>query len=809
MTPSTIAEFLHWLRPNGRGVTLTAIIPDGKTTTKTFTDYAEAQGWALRLNEAGQNLYFTPQPTRHPVSKKPTKEDIASVEFLFVDLDPRTGEDFESERARLRGMLNGGLQEKGYPATSITTSSGNGYNALWRLAEPILLDGDCDKIAIAEGYTREMVNRLGGDVGTHNIDRILRLPFTRNYPNKTKRAKGREPTEAKVYDCPSDEAYPLAAFPAPVVAPAPTSSRKHVRSTQERGSVPAGPYGVVELKEWSTQHGKRLPDTALAALVHGELLTDDDGKRVYQSGSEPTWAVCCGLARAGVPDELIVAAILDKNNGGAAHVLRQQKPTPYAWAQVTKARAAVEAEIGALSDDDVLIEMNQLHAVVVQGKVRVLSWIETQPKDDLEPSDFAGRLVVDLQSFDDFRNRYRNKPVVVGFDKLGNPKTMGRGAWWLDHERRREIKGLCFKPGAEAEIDGFQNLWRGWAVEPNPGDWSKMREHVRTILASGNEEHADYILKWTAWAVQNPARQAEVALVFRGGRGVGKGIFARAINDLFGQHGLHVRSSKHLTGDFNLHLRDCCLMFADEAIAPGDKGAESRLKGLITEPQLLIEGKGDNAIMAPNYLHIVMASNEKWVVPAGDDERRFAAFDVSDARQQDQSYFRSIAAETLNGGLAAMLYDLLNMDLGEWHPRQNVPQTDALRRQKVESLTGLDAYLFDLLCVGDFPAVETQAKDGPLFVSTNIMRDDAARWLRSRHGEQHVSGNDVSELMVKLGAMKHRKGGGGERGFHLPSLATMRAKWDALKFPAVWPTVAGITEPRPEQGVLSDEKPVF
>ncbi|ODU47648.1 MAG: hypothetical protein ABS96_03360 [Lysobacteraceae bacterium SCN 69-123] len=801
---SEIADFLTRFRPGGPWL-LTAIVPDGDTFTKTFDNVDEAETWALDENAAGRNIYFSVNPTAHALRKKAKKSHIARVEYLHVDLDPYAGEDFNAERERIRKRLNGSLAADGIPPPSFIIDSGGGYQAFWRLVAPIELDGDPAKVEDAERYNIELARKLGGDA-THDVSRIMRLPGTWNIPNATKRAKGRVKAPAKLYDWTTGEPYPLASFKqAPAARADAPAIRKTPSATQKPGPVPAGPYGVAELEAWATANGKQLPGAALKALVHGEQLTDDNGQRIYRSGSEATWAVCCGLARAGVPDELIAAAILDKNNGGAAHVHRQQKPTAYAWMQVRKARAEIEAEADAADNDTILDEMNRLHAVVVQGKVRVLSWVRVEPDD--EHSDLAGRLVVDLQSFEDFRNRYRNKTVVVGLSDNGKPKLMKRGDWWLDHEHRREIRGLVFRPGGDAEINGFQNLWRGWAIEPKPGDWSKMREHVRGVLANGNDENADYILRWTAWAVQNPARQAEVALVFRGGRGVGKGIFARAVKDLFGQHGLHIRSSKHLTGDFNLHLRDCCLMFADEAIAPGDKAAESRLKGLVTEPQLLIEGKGENAVMSPNYLHIVMASNEKWVVPAGDDERRFAVFDVSGARQGDQVYWNALVAELDGGGLAAMLFDLLAMDLGDWHPRRSVPQTDALMRQKVASLTGLDAYLYDLLCVGDFPEVESLQQKGR-FVSTDSLRTAASVWLRSRHGEQHVSGNDVSELMAMLGATKYRRGGGGGRGFLLPSLAAMRAKWDAVKFPADWPVDADADD-TPEQIQLADGKPPF
>jgi Family of unknown function (DUF5906) len=98
---------------------------------------------------------------------------------------------------------------------------------------------------------------------------------------------------------------------------------------------------------------------------------------------------------------------------------------------------------------------------------------------------------------------------------------------------------------------------------------------------------------------------------------------------IFGQHAVHISSADHLAGRFNAHLRDACLLFADESYWPGDKRAEGTLKRLITEPDLLIEPKGRDAVTARNMLHVMMASNEDWIVPAGEHERRFAVFDVS------------------------------------------------------------------------------------------------------------------------------------------------------------------------------------
>ena len=227
-----------------------------------------------------------------------------------------------------------------------------------------------------------------------------------------------------------------------------------------------------------------------------------------------------------------------------------------------------------------------------------------------------------------------------------------------------------------------------------------MQHHIKEVLAGGNEDYARYILCWAAYAVQHPERQAEVALVLMGGRGVGKGVFGRALCQIFGQHSLHINSVERLVGRFNSHLRDCCLLFADEAYWPGNPSHLGVIKALITEPTLAIEQKSVDLADAPNRLHVVMASNEDWVVPAGMDERRFAVFAVSDNHQKDEAYFKALYGQLHSGGLEAMLHDLLAMDLGRWHPRLDVPQTEALLDQKRQSLSPIEQWYDDLLGSG-------------------------------------------------------------------------------------------------------------
>jgi hypothetical protein len=205
--------------------------------------------------------------------------------------------------------------------------------------------------------------------------------------------------------------------------------------------------------------------------------------------------------------------------------------------------------------------------------------------------------------------------------------------------------------------------------------------------------------------LQNPHRPAEVAVVLRGEKGVGKGVIGRALGKLAGQHGIQISSSSLMTGRFNSHMRDCIYLFADEAFWAGDKDGEGQLKRMITEDTLVIEGKGRDAIVTPNMLHIMVASNEDWVVPASADERRFAAFDVSSARRGDRAYFEALQAQIDGGGLAAMLHDLLAAELDRWHPRLDIPKTDALRMQIQQSEDPIRSLFREWLHLGELPGL--------------------------------------------------------------------------------------------------------
>ena len=207
-------------------------------------------------------------------------------------------------------------------------------------------------------------------------------------------------------------------------------------------------------------------------------------------------------------------------------------------------------------------------------------------------------------------------------------------------------------------------------LSPSRGSWKRLQDHILNVVCSGNTEHRDWLMGWMARLVQRPGEQGEVAVVMRGIEGAGKGTLAKALLHILGQHGLAISNAKHLTGNFNGHLRDYVLLFADEAFFAGDRAHVGVLKALITEPTLTIEAKFQNAVQMPNFVHLMMASNEDWVVPASLEARRFFVLEVSAAKANDHAYFAAIWAEMEDGGYEAMLHDLLDHDLTFFNHRK-------------------------------------------------------------------------------------------------------------------------------------------
>lgn len=666
VTPNNLAavKFLERFSPDGNWV-LTAIKLDRTgIDTATFGPATKSQlkTWLEKYN-GQRNIYFHVNRTMSDnLTKKATREDIKEVGWLHVDVDPEPGKDLKEERARILQMFTHKLPKNVPPPTCIVFSGG-GFQAFWKLVEPIKVDGEITNAENAALYNMQLEQVFGGD-NCHNIDRIMRLPGTVNVPDAKKKKKGRTAELAAVIEF-NDNEYPISKFqrsggtqiPEDADSGLGTSGRQVKVSIDENNIRRID--DVAELDEWSV--------TARYKIIMVQGKHPDEPKQGDNSRSIWVFDFVCGLCRFGVPDDVIYGILTDPVWGIAESVLESKNPKKYALRQIQRGR---EHTI-----DPLLEQYNTKFAIIenIGGKCMVVRY-----DDNFETK----RSDLTLQGFGDFKNA-RSGEVVVEGDKV-----IPAGKWWLEHPNHRKFERMVFAPGIVTPSNVL-NMWKGFAVESKQGDCELYLDHIKTNICSGNDEYYDYLINWMARAVQQPNTQGEVAVVLRGGRGTGKSFFANHFGQLFGRHFMAVSSSSHLTGNFNGHTADLVLLFADEAFYAGDKKHQSVLKTMITEPMRAIERKGVDVEVQRNYIHLILASNDDHVVPAGMDERRFLVLDIGQLHQRDSKYFAAIKKQLDNGGYEALLHFLLTRDLSNFEVRR-VPQTKALLDQKLESM---DAFM--------------------------------------------------------------------------------------------------------------------
>ena len=275
---------LVYIHPNGVGV-----------HGRDFGDRVEdALVDAAKANANGFNIYWTVNRVATGLNKKPAKYDMRAARFVHVDIDPpKSGGAFD------RAEITAALQEIACPPSFII-DSGGGLQAFWRLEAP------CANLASIEAINLQVRDWFEADA-CQNIDRLMRVPGSVNYPDKRKVARGRTPRLAGWAMADDGISYPpeelAASFP-PARTPEPGTAR----------ALPALPADVAPITP--DDLGLSVLDPLRLAI---EIPTGQD-----RSGDG--LALARLMANAGYADAQIMGVLLNPANAVSGHFLDQRDP---------------------------------------------------------------------------------------------------------------------------------------------------------------------------------------------------------------------------------------------------------------------------------------------------------------------------------------------------------------------------------------------------------------------------------------------------------------------------------------------------
>jgi hypothetical protein len=425
-----------------------------------------------------------------------------------------------------------------------------------------------------------------------------------------------------------------------------------------------------------------------------------------------------------------------------------------------------------------LERMNKKHAVIRAGGKTVVGTFK--PNADIEIGSMA-----DLHTF------YENQPMP---GPTGQPIPASK--WWnMQAGRRTYENGIGFWPNKG--VKGAYNLWTGFSVKPDPTKSCELFfALVRDVITRGNKAGYDYIMGWCAHLIQRPQEKPGVALVFKGVKGAGKDTFANYLGALIKNHHVTIAQMAQLTGKFNAHQEKALLLHVQEGFWAGDPSAVGPLNHMITSETAMIERKGIDPIEIDSYMRVFISSNDKWVVPATEGERRYAVFHVSPHMARNREYFGAIKHEKENGGLEALMHFLLDYDLSNFDVGVP-PETEGLAEQKVAGLKNADLFYYELLAAGEIINEEDFGDDRnwrthPVRVHREGLYESYKEWWKERRGHGHREllsivdfGKELSRLCPSRTIRQMGSGAGRIWVHKLPDLTTCRQEFAAKIDPLI------------------------
>lgn len=421
---------------------------------------------------------------------------------------------------------------------------------------------------------------------------------------------------------------------------------------------------------------------------------------------------------------------------------------------------------------DIIVEkLNITFAIVtIGGKIRIIRE-KTHVYDPVMP-------YYDLMGKDDFKTLLQND-VIWYEDSKKRAKSISVADIWLAHENRRTYPdGVGLFPDGKVP-PGYYNTWKGFSVKPRQGNCELLLNHIKEVICNGNENHYNWLLDWCADSVLDPANPKGTAIVMRGEEGAGKGTLANTMGELFGSHYRHLIDDSHLLSNFNAHMIDAILVFADEITWGGNNKTAGKLKGIVTERYLVGERKGVDAVGYRNMIHMLIASNGNWVVPAGSNSRRWFVLDVSDSKIEDRAYFNAIIDELKNGGKEAFLYFLLNRKIT--NDLRRAPVTKALKEQRMRSsasdtvlqwwINRIEKGMIDVPDEQIIDVSENEINPWPLYVTKPNLYDNYKEWCYSDKRNPisiHIFYIEVKKFKIK--AIRPRIGNSKKSVYKIPTI---------------------------------------
>jgi hypothetical protein len=628
----------------------------GRTFERTV-DRAGVARWLAVAQKKGFGCYFYINDLSvilGPDKPKALEADVTRLNALHIDGDvPKSTRPENMAGAKAELLAKARAHRR---APSIIVDSGGGFGFFAKLKTSVLVTED-NRDSLKLRNKQYSLDICGPDADAcWNLDRVMRLPFTINYPNAAKIERGRTAVLATLVEDASQRLqYDVTEFP-----PAATDQA-----------------GTGEYIEFGDPSDATIDSLDLAEKLAVLIRTGDHGDTERtRDRSKGAFYIMCELIRAEVSNEDILALAINPDYVGFAHLHDPQRatrgPLETAERMLREALTREPRSSRAMSADDLYAYLPE-HAYIYV------------PTRTLWPAATVNSLLGKGASvYLDRTKAVQQMTWAPGLPMLIKNRLVVEGGW-TDKE-----SAMCFNlymaPANNARGDATQ-----------AGPWL---DHLRKVYP----EDASHIEQWFGWRVQRPDVKINHSLVLGSSQhGIGKDTLLEPVKYAVGPWNFKdVSAEQVLNPNYNAFLKSVILRIS-EARDLGDKDRfafyDHTKTWMASPPDVLsVADKYIRAHPVFNCTGIVITTNHKtdglYLPP--EDRRHYVAWTDIEPQAFNADYWKRLWAWYGDGGVEHVAAYLSDLDVSTFDPKAPPPKTPAFWEIVNVGRSSEDAELADI-----------------------------------------------------------------------------------------------------------------
>lgn len=330
-------------------------------------------------------------------------------------------------------------------------------------------------------------------------------------------------------------------------------------------------------------------------------------------------------------------------------------------------------------------------------------------------------------------------------------KAVSAAAAWLRWPLRNEVVKLTYQPGAPTFIEHpvpMFNIWPGWGVEPVKGDiwpWEQLLDHLFTGAEPGARE---WFERWCAFPLQNPGVKMFSSAVIHGVRhGTGKSLIGYTLGRIYGENFTEI-SQMDLHSSFNEWAEGKQFVMGDDVTGSDKRADADFLKKLITQRELRVNAKYVPTYIVPDCINYFFTANHPDSFFLEDDDRRFFIHEVK-VGPLPEMFYRDYGKWLDSIGGSAVLYHLLNLDLGNFNPAAPAFRTAAKERMIANVQSDLAGWVRQLIATPDHVL-----RVGDVPITRDLLTSKELLQLYDPEGRTRTTANGLGRELARAGVQQ-------------------------------------------------------